>query len=516
MPTPEADQKKLKEFIERRHPLYEELAQHWDFLEETYEGGRAWFSKHIHKYVKEGDEEYTQRVKRAYRFNHTREVVDLVDKYLHKMDIHRNKDNAPESVKRFWKNATLSGLPIAEFAKRISNRASVFGRPWIVVDSTKTDEVVTRADEKEADARCYAYLVPPRHVLDMSYDEHGKLNWVLLFEVSRDDKDPINSSGNLEERYRLWTRDNSQLFRVERKGNKKIIVIDAPIVHGLGVVPVIPADHVISDELYASPSMVADVAYLDRAAANYLSNIDAIIQDQTFSQLIMPAQGVLPGEESYDKLLEMGTKRLFTYDGESGMKPEYISPDVKQAQMILQIINKIINEIYHSVGLAGERTKEDNAQGIDNSSGVAKAYDFERVNSLLIAKGDAMEGTENKLAWLVAKWHGEEKEIDKLEKPLVSYPDNYDVRGLYDEFEIAGKLVLIEAPDEVRREQMSNLIEKLFPQLKEDLKRKMLEALKSWPPKITPADVGIPNGAQSSSILKKAGDNVAANKLAKA
>jgi RNA polymerase sigma factor (sigma-70 family) len=97
----------------------------------------------------------------------------------------------------------------------------------------------------------------------------------------------------------------------------------------------------------------------------------------------MPAQGVNAGDEAYDKILELGTKRIFIYDGEGGTQPFYLSPDVKQAELILKVVNKIIAEIYHSVGLAGERTKDDNAQGIDNSSGVAKAYDFERVNSLL-------------------------------------------------------------------------------------------------------------------------------------
>jgi hypothetical protein len=50
------------------------------------------------------------------------------------------------------------------------------------------------------------------------------------------------------------------------------------------------------------------------------------------------------------------------------------------------MVNKIIGEIYHSVGMAGERTKQDNAMGIDNSSGVAKAYDFERMNAMLATK----------------------------------------------------------------------------------------------------------------------------------
>jgi hypothetical protein len=160
------------------------------------------------------------------------------------------------------------------------------------------------------------------------------------------------------------------------------------------------------------------------------------------------------------------------------VRPEYLSPDPKQAQMILSVINKIINEIYHTVGLAGERTKQDNALGIDNSSGVAKAYDFERVNALLQAKADSLEVFENKLVKLVALWNGDEAQVTQ---DYVSYPDNFDTRGLYDEFDIAARLMLVMAPDSVRQQQMETLIDKLFPQLAKDLKAKMLSDLKDWP-----------------------------------
>jgi hypothetical protein len=35
----------------------------------------------------------------------------------------------------------------------------------------------------------------------------------------------------------------------------------------------------------------------------------------------MPAQNVLPGEDVHDKLVEMGTKRIFIYDGGEGGSP---------------------------------------------------------------------------------------------------------------------------------------------------------------------------------------------------
>jgi hypothetical protein len=516
-----SQQKKLEQFIKRRHPVFAEMEAHWDFLESTYEGGRAWFKQNLHKYVKEGEQEYRHRLQRAYRFNHTREVVDLLDKYVFKIDIKRN-DDAPECIKSFWKRATLNESPIDDFMKRVSNRASTYGRPWIVVDSTKTADITTKADEKAADARVYAYIVKPQHVLDMSYDDLAKLQWILIYETARDDADPMESSGKLIDRYRLWTRDFSQMFQVDvdSKG-KKTIVVNDPIVHGLGVVPVFAADNVISDDPYTSPALIADAAYLDRAVANYLSNLDAIIQDQTFSQLVIPAQALTAGDEAHDKLVEMGTKRIFTYDASGGDKPGFISPDVKQADLIVKVISKIINEIYHSIGLAGERTKEDNSQGIDNSSGVAKAYDFERVNSLLAAKADALEQVERKLCQLVALYNGQpidtapDATATDVTKQMVAYPKNFDVRGLYDEFDIAARLAMIEAPEGVRRQQMDSVIDKLFPMLKEDLITKMKGELKSWPPVDALAAPGAGQSPMSSAEIQKMGGKTVANQMLK-
>src|SRR5205085_359633 len=149
-----------------------------------------------------------------------------------------------------------------------------------------------------------------------------------------------------------------------------IVVIDAPKVHDLGIVPIFPADHLDSEELYSSLGLIDEVAYLDRAVANYLSNLDVIIQDQTFSQLAIPFQGLLPSENNGDPeddgssdeqnhIQQMGTRRVFAYNAEGGAPPSFLSPDVKQAQLILQTVTKVVGEIYHSIGMAGERTKED-------------------------------------------------------------------------------------------------------------------------------------------------------------
>lgn len=468
--------------ISRRHPMYHYNLPHWLFVSATYEGGRGWFKPNIFRYVKEGDREYNERIRRAYRFNHSREVVDLLNKYLFRQNIIRKADEAPKQVQNFWNRATRNGLTIDEFARQFSQRTSIFGRCAIVVDTTAPADNLSVAEAKELGSRVYSYIVEPPDLLDYAFDDDGDLLWVLIHELKRDDGDPMTSSGAYVDNFRLWTRTGWQLFELTRDQKGKLIIklIEEGEYDLGGQVPVILADNQISSTPYDAQGLIDEIAYLDRAVGNYLSNLDAIIQDQTFSQLAMPAQGVLPGEDDYNKLIEIGTKRVFLYDGEAGAVPFFLSPDVKQASLIVNVINKIINEIYHTVGLAGERTKEDNSVGIDNSSGVAKAYDFERVNALLVSKAQSIEFVERKLVELVALWNDVALPADV---DLVKYPRDFDTRNLYDEFDIAGKLVLIDAPDMVRKEQMKMLVSKLFPQLKQDLIKQIESEIDSpqWP-----------------------------------
>jgi hypothetical protein len=505
------EQKEMQALVDRRHPRYDERVLHWDFCRATYDGGREWFGANIFKYLKEGAIEFEDRQARAYRFNHTKEIVRLVTKYIFKSGVIRNTEEAPRELKRFWKKATLKGAPINSVMGRICDLSSIYGRIWVVVDSRVPGPLVSRADEKAGRARLFVYTVTPDNMLDYAWDDQGELTWAMWRISHRDDADPVLSSGAVTNRFALWTRDEWVVLE-ERQGRtgapgrprREIVLVDRGE-NPIGRVPVFPVDEMESDDPYDVPALIGDIAYLDRAVANYLSNLDAIIQDQTFSQLALPAQGLLPGDEAHGKMLEMGTKRIFIYDGEAGRGPEYLSPDPKQAAMILAVVNKVIAEIYHSVGMAGERTKQDNAIGIDNSSGVAKAYDFERVNSLLTSKADALERAEDQIISLVASWSGIElvEDGDGEPKDLVKYPDSFDVRSLYDEFEIAQQLSLLEAPEEARREQMRGLVAKLFPRHPAAKLAEIEADIKKWPPQIE-VETGLMTSERSSGAVGSA------------
>jgi hypothetical protein len=498
----------LAKVIETKHPEYDYMLPEWNFYKSTYDGGRQWFEKNIFQYIKEGTEEYSERVQRAYRFNHTREVVDLVNKYIFKAEIAR-KEDAEDYVKAFWSNATLQKRDITNFMNITSALSSIYGRVWIVVDSSSPGGATTVAQAKKLNARTYCYTVAPTDVIDLSFNDDGELNWIKIREMHRDDSDFLTYTGEITHKVRVWTRESWFLFKVEGSGTNKKYAIEDQGDHDLGVVPVTYLDHSETENAYTSTALIADIAYLDRAAANYLSNLDAIIQDQTFSQLVIPAEAVAFSDTDENsigqKLLEFGTKRIFLYSGDTQNKPEYISPDPKQAQVIIAVVQKIINEIYHSVGMAGERTKEDNAVGIDNSSGVAKAYDFERMNAMLATKAQALEFCENRIVRLVKAWNGDDVDIEDVED-YVKYSRDFDVRNLSNEFDIANNLAIIQGPKLLRQEQMTNLVEKLYPHLSKQLKEKIEKDIRDeWLKEPTAQEIAAMGGVQKSPLPKSTG-----------
>jgi hypothetical protein len=94
-----------------------------------------------------------------------------------------------------------------------------------------------------------------------------------------------------------------------------------------------------------------------------------------------------------------------------------------------------------------------------------------------------LQNAEHKLCRLVELWHGNKSAV---EKDYVKYPETFDVRSLFDEFTVAEKLLLVEAPEMLRREQMKQIVDKLFPRLAKSLKDEMLAEMNDWP--VNPVD----------------------------
>jgi hypothetical protein len=440
----------------RRHPKYDDYKPEWDFFLECYLNPIDYADKHLFKYFKEGDNEFRERKKRAYRENHTKKVVELINSYLFKAQAKRKIVN--DALFNFRENATGNFKSIENFMQHsVARFANLLGRVYVVVDK-KNPEVLTGTHLDNIKGMPYCYVVFPQDVLDLSFDDVGNIRWILLKESVRDDENPFESTGEINEQYRLWYGGDWWLF----DSNGDEIASGST---GLDETPVIAVDGEEGLDVYNGVSLIKDIAYIDRAIFNNWSRLDVIVNDQTFSQLIIPAEGIIftdTDEDMKSQILEMATNRVFLYSSQAQVPPKYISPDASQAQFILSMIEKQTKQLYAINGLSGEV-----ASDVKIQSGLAKAYDFDKLNKMLASRASSFEVAERKIFRLASKWMG----IDTNnfnEICVIDYPDDFDVRSLADEISYAQEMSLLNISETFEKQIKKNIVYKAFPKLDRD------------------------------------------------
>lgn len=455
--------KKGVNLIQRRLPGHDVLSGEWEFFCKSYLGGLAYIDTNLFQYFKEGDEEFARRKARAYRENHCRRIVDLINSYLFKKEAVRDTTNTLALA--FHDNIDGKGKSIAQFMKIVSQWASVFGRIFIVVDKPKLPEEETTGTQKDninPKAKPYCYVVFPQDVLDYSLDEYGDLKWILIREYSRDDESPFNHDNGIETKYRLWMPGVCYLF------NDKGIEIDTYDT-GLKIVPILYVDNEAGGT-YSGTSLLNDIAYLDRSIFNNWSRLDVIVNEQTFSQLIFPIEGLPPeiieDTKLREKFLQLAVNRVILYSASAGSPPAFISPDASQADFILRMIERQVKQLYSSLGMeneVGEHTQQ--------ASGVAKAYDFDKLSKLLASKADNLEEAETKINKIFSEWISVPIEV------ITDYPDEFDVRSLADELAVATELVLLNISESFMKEVMKAVVRKAMPKLEDDTMKTIMDEI---------------------------------------
>jgi hypothetical protein len=474
----------LTELVERRHPEYAELFDHWNFCEISMRGGRKWFDfktadqTNLFQFYKEGKNEFKSRKGRAHRANHTKRVVDAINQFLFRSDPVRDS-STPDAIQDFWKNTALGERkPIDRFMRDLDSWLSVFGRMYVVID--RVPQIVDEARDEDSP---YAYFVFPQRVLDMAYGENGKLDWIMIEEDFRDDK--IGGSGDMEVRWRLWNREAWFLIeeinpnRKGRKSKREFAVVESDD-HNLGIVPVIPVDDQEGSR-WSAPALIDDIAYMDRAIVNYASLLDEILYEQTFSMLTIPAEAMSAGATEKGMMVEAAKNRIFTYNSTSpGAKPEFISPDAAQGTLIITAIENLKKDIYACTGTDNDANSQSVSKGKEYASGVVRQFDHTQIENILLDKARALEDAEDRIMELVLAWMG--KDEQDIDEGWVQYPDKFDVRDLATEFVLASEMQEIEVPMEIMRRQVKQITGKSFPRMTEKDKKEFDAIIDEWMP----------------------------------
>ena len=449
----------------RTLPNYSKYSKLWNFYSESYVGGEDYFEAHLVKYYKEGAISYANRLERAYRENYCKAVIDTINSYLFKETPTRHLGD--KRLEEFFANIDGHGKDINQFMKSASIVSSIVGRVYIVTDKTKLpDDKVTGTKRDDLEASCYCYLVSPMCVKDIAFDDFGRVKWAIIEETVRDDDDPDTSSGDVTSRLRVWKKGGWVLYdengaQVE-KGEYKF---DYP--------PITYIDTGEKLDAYNGTSVISDIAYMDKAIFNNLSRLDNIISDQTFSQLIFPIEGLLVEEilrdaDLKDKYMKLAIGNILFYSAQAEAKPEYISPDASQAEVILSTIKHQIRQVYASIGLQPPDT-----ESTDYKSGVSKQYDFDKLNKLLAGKADNIELAERQIIENFNKWM--ETDFDAT----INYPDEFDIRSLADEIILGQELMLLDISETFNKVIQKNITMKALPKEGKDTIEKILKEIEA-------------------------------------
>jgi hypothetical protein len=473
------------QFLARRHPAYDELLPHWQFLIDTFEGGPGWLKKHIVRFYKEGDREFEDRLKRAYRDNISRDVVEIWSAHTFKVPVTR-AEGAPAAVLDFWKRANRGkdAVSIDDLMREASDKSGAVSPIYLVVDMPAAPrlpegQVLTQAHAQSLGLRPYAYIVYPTDVLDFGLDEDDEFTWVLIREYKRDDEDPFTASGKFRERFRLWTRTSWHLYEKTGENGPTAYRLVEEGEHPLGRVPVIQLAHKKGPSRYRAIALTEEIAYKDKAVANFESCLSNVICDQTFSQLAIPDAGLIASTEKNaegrrEKMIKMGTRRIFLFNDKAQHAPHFLSPDASQGKLILEAIDRLREQIFEDALLDTEGgQKASRAKTATEAS-----FDFEKLNSALSEKARGLEAAERQLAELVCLWTKTPYEPDDVATWVV-YPRRFNVKALADELQeaLTVKQVGDLGPTFWQR-YLEGLVRKLLPDVSDDDFAAIVEEIK--------------------------------------
>ena len=443
--------------LDNRHPEYAESSSFWEFLYQSYRGGKAFSEgKHLHRFPKETDLNYKERTARADRVNFTRQIVDLFTQYVNKESVKRDYDSVPDYINTFWNDTDLKGTSVESFIRDLSVKLALYGTYYAFIDKPAI-QVSSKAEEQILGVRPYVYTISPLDVLDYVTDSvTGVITQVLIRERTRGSVDltQTRESNGYSERFRLWLKAEAgviwQLYQKSDKG--EVQFLDDGFVN-IPRIPILKLER-------TGGSLVDDVADLDKKVWNYTSLLDQIVYDQTFSTLTVPWSDEV--DNFYKKWeVTLGTKSILPYPPESS-PPSFISPDASQGLLLLEAIDRRIAQIYQLKNLQDTVGNSQKNQPNRAVSGVAKGYDFEKLNAGLALFADDLEKAEFEILKLVSMWQGI---TDTLDGGIVDYPETFDIKTLVQEATEYQLLSSSVNSDTYRKALQKALVQKASPKL---------------------------------------------------
>lgn len=333
--------------------------------------------EYLVKHWRESAEKFQSRVDLAYYLNYMAPCVNAHVDPIFKRKPMRNYAGGISAVwEQFAKDTDFAGTDLDTLMKRWALAAKLYGAAYVICDSSPT-VAATIGEMLETKKRPYAYLLNPMRIKEIKVDNNGKIIYFSFLE---------RDAASKRDFVRIFTDDEWQLL-----DGSKVVAYGK---NNLGQVPVVrlTSRELSPFDMFPTSEFIS-IAQAERSLYNKCSWLDDILRNQTFSILTYPTQKA--------ENLTIGTDNALAYPPDSRHVPSFIAPPAECAQILVQQIQQLQQEIYRMavvVNVTGVRSQ---------SSGIAKQWDFEETNQLLSSFSDNVGKAEEKLAGLFALWLGE-------------------------------------------------------------------------------------------------------------
>ncbi len=426
------DVKKLKKV----HPIHEKWKPKWEFFIAAYEGTEALLDYGVlERNERESKDNHRARLREAYGFGYSTDVVDTVCRYLFEKDASRELGKLADDPlwQRFVDDCDLMGTDFDVFLTEQQTYASAYGHVGILIDKASAGADTLEA---ERDGGIYPYLsvYHPQFILDWNYGRDHAGRPYLAFLKLLDE----------EGRYRLWWPDKWEIWEIQ--DNEPCMIAGGP--NSLGEIPFVWLFNIKSRYRNLGISDIRGIARIDASIIRNLSHGEEIIKYSAFPMMRKPLKRV--GDEVEDIVGVTGVLEFDPQDGDNG-KPDWLEARCKEpVEAILLWLERKVDEIYRQVKGVGTRAT-DSRQA---RSAEALKREFQQLNARLVQKSRNAEECEKGIVYFWRRWQGATKG-DALKGVAISHPRKFAVEDLLSDLEAA-----LTAKTIVRSETFHRQIEK--------------------------------------------------------
>ena len=384
------------------HSEWRENIKRWIYYSDSYNGGNEYRGgEYLTRYVMESGDEYDQRIRNTPLDNHCKSVIETYNSFLFRKPPIRDYGNITNdpALDISLQDCDLEGRNFNAFMRDVSTYASIYGIVYVLIDKPRI-QVETRAEELNQEIRPYCSIITPENVIDWRYERKSNGVYALKSITMLDGIDDKSVY------YRTITDTETTLYESVSGASKSVVkeVISNPI----GVVPVVPVYAGRSTSRGIGVSDISDIADVQRAIYNELSEIDQLIRISNHPSLVKT--GATQASAGAGAIIDMPD------DLDPQLKPYLIEPNGAGIAHILDSIKSKVDSINRMANMGGVRNTMTSAM-----SGVALNTEFQLLNARLAQKADNLELAEEKIWRMWARWQGTTFD------GVVDYPENFNI-----------------------------------------------------------------------------------------